>query len=1654
MRQFDWVEPEKWWTQGFTLSIPGMGDQEILARADTSPPPPQMPGINFVALSKENWHIGCLGATANGEAGEAFIAVGPDGTRYWLDHLSYRIARGMTILRKRGQMMVTRVEDRFGNFLTYSYDGDRLSRIDASDGRRVTFNYVGDRPRISQVVVVAGGATRTWSYSYTTDVAGATLNRVGLPDGTAWNYALQGLAFNVQTTPAYGSCADPIFADGTKVKSGTISAPSGLNGYFEATPTTHGRSAVPRVCDATPVNSGYLLITRYYNNLALTRKDITGAMLGTQRWTYRYPVATASWQSECGAGCGTTTYSDVIDPSGNTTRYVFSNKFDATEGKPVRTEYYAGVDSGSPLKIESFTYADPAQGPWPANYGYNWGNFLNDAKAMSVAPMARQTIVQDGDTYSSEVLSFDAFARPLQTRRFNSMGATVTDERSYYDNYAIWVLGLPLQSKNLTTGEVVSSNTYNTTNATLTDRYQFGQHVMSYAFNAQGQLASFTDGNNHTTTLQNYKRGIPQLVGYADGTSQSLVVDDFGQISSITNQNGARTSYWYDGMGRITDIAYPTGNVAWAPKHFRYDYVTTAERGIGGAHWRRVVSQGNKSQLTYFDAMLRPILSGTYRDNDGAMHVSSRTDYDWQGRKTFVSYPVNGAPDMIAIGAGVLTSYDVLGRPAQSIQHSEQGNLVSTTRYLSGARKQVTDPKGNITTTSFQVFDQPSYDNVIRVDAPEGVVQVIERDIYGNPLSIAQGGITKRMYYDAYHRLCRTSEPESGSEVMDYDASNNVTWSATGLTIADGGSDGCGRASVATAARTVRGYDAMNRITSMVYPGGTDSSSFTYDALGNPATATSGLASWTFGRNELGLLTAEVLSVDGYQWALGYGYDTNGVLSTIRYPDEKIVSFAPDALGRPTQVGAYASGVAYSPDGDLASFNMGNGASYLAQKNLRNLISNFSYGTASSVLVSEDFSYDANANVSKISDLTNNGQRTKVMSYDGLNRLTSATASNLWGTESYTYDTLNNIRSLTNSAGTNTYNYDLNNLLTTVTNGGATVHSFQYDPRGNTINKNNVALTFDQANRLTAIAGHGAYLYDAAGRRVKKQSTIDNKTTYYAYNSAGQLMWEYEPAADIGTDYMYLGKKLVASARVDMAALRPSQVNVTLTLLGAPTMSSDGTTVTVNVDIANNGTARLTSSGRLPVHLSARMFNAAGVDTGIAAPRSTIPDILPGGHAAVTLKIPATSFVGKEYVLNVNLVQEGINWFDSWGTKAIQLGPYSPCAFASTYLCNTEFNFKPNEARVALTVIGSPTLSSDGQTFVASVDVANNGTAVLSTRGSKPQRLGTHFASGNQTITLNDLTRVSLPDIAPGTHVVLTVPVPTAGAFGANRLVQYEIVQEGVAWFRDFGILPISVGPYGVLTSPTSSSDGNFTVQWTAVPGATKYVLQEQISGGAWTNVQSSAATSWSTSGRANGTYVYRVQFCGSAGCSAAELTTTTTVTLTTPPSAAPTITGSGTSNTGAFTIGWSTVPGATTYALWESVNSAPGTLVQQNASGQWNTTGRGNGMYYYQVQGCNVAGCGPKSALATVTVSLVPATPSGSIQYTFKGKVDQYTAEWDAVAGATRYEVQRVETSTLVYSGPDLSFFLEGGASPYTMVYNYRLRACNDGGCSAWLTF
>jgi hypothetical protein len=68
----------------------------------------------------------------------------------------------------------------------------------------------------------------------------------------------------------------------------------------------------------------------------------------------------------------------------------------------------------------------------------------------------------------------------------------------------------------------------------------------------------------------------------------------------------------------------------------------------------------------------------------------------------------------------------------------------------------------------------------------------------------------------------------------------------------------------------------------------------------------------------------------------------------------------------------------------------------------------------------------------------------------------------------------------------------------------------------------------------------------------------------------------------------------------------------------------------------------------------------------------------------------------------------------------------------------------------------------------------------------------------------------------------------------------------------------------------TTDTDGNYTVSWSSVSGATSYTLEEDTSSSfsSPTVVHSGADTSKYITGKSNGTYYYRVNVCNACGCS------------------------------------------------------------------------------------------------------------------------------------------------------------------------------------------
>jgi RHS repeat-associated protein len=695
-----------------------------------------------------------------------------------------------------------------------------------------------------------------------------------------------------------------------------------------------------------------------------------------------------------------------------------------------------------------------------------------------------------------------------------------------------WVLGQVKQvDTQLPTAKTVSQTVFNAS-ALPQDRYAFGLKVMSYTWNAQGQLATFKDGLNRTTTLANYTLGIPQLITFADTKTQSIGVSTFGEVSGITDENGATTNYQYDSLSRLRQTDYPAADVVtWTP--------TINEYFVGGANVLRSTT-GRKRTTSTLDSFWRPSLTEEM-DTTTGIAMYSLKGYDYSGRVTFESYPSTNNAET----AGINSTYDALGRLFR--RTTVDGVLLEQIDYLSGNRKQVTDADGRITTITYQAFDSPSYSNPLQIIAPESRTTVYLLDVYGKPLSATQSGAwsggsvsaTRSWFYDTNQRLCRMTEPETASTIYGYDAASQVTWELKGQS---------GTACVTTKPSTATSftYDTRGRKTKDDYTGTADDVTYTYDFAGNLKTVVNPNATWTYTYNKRNFIETEQAVVGTKTFVIDPLYDTLGNLTQKTLPDGTVISYAPDAWGRSTQVGTYAIGVQYYPTGLVSSYTLGNGMTY--SQSLDSRLRPYVQETTRAGVPFQRFvyGYTPAGDINSVSEAVDSVD-TATFTYDGLHRV--STANGLWGAYTYAYDPLDNIRSRSGpSALTYTYN-STSNRLTNVA-GGAT-RTYSYNANGEITGDGTRTFTLNTLGQVKQIGSIATYAFDGNGKRIK--TTKGSVSEYALYERSGALV--YSEVGTTKTSFVGLAGRALVELKNVSGTITPTYLHPDW--LGSPRKASN-----------------------------------------------------------------------------------------------------------------------------------------------------------------------------------------------------------------------------------------------------------------------------------------------------------------------------------------------------------------------------------------------------------------------------------------------------------------------------------------------------------------
>jgi len=239
----------------------------------------------------------------------------------------------------------------------------------------------------------------------------------------------------------------------------------------------------------------------------------------------------------------------------------------------------------------------------------------------------------------------------------------------------------------------------------------------------------------------------------------------------------------------------------------------------------------------------------------------------------------------------------------------------------------------------------------------------------------------------------------------------------------------------------------------------------------------------------------------------------------------------------------------------------------------------------------------------------------------------------------------------------------------------------------------------------------------------------------------------------------------------------------------------------------------------------------------------------------------------------------------------------------------------------------------------------------------------------------------------------------------------------------------------------------------------TSYLVERAISGGSYTQIASLAAgtTSFQNTAATPGTtYNYRVRASNSGGFSAYSAVATV-VTPVAPPAAPTSLAATAVSST-QVNLSWvDTASNETSYLVERALSGGSYTQIATLAAGATvfqDTTATQLTSYDYRVRAANSAGFSAYSAVATVTTPMTPpAAPSGLTATAVSPT--QVNLTWvDNASNETSYLVERAISggsyTQLASLAADTTSFQNTAATPGT-TYNYRVRASNSGGFSAY---
>ncbi len=685
---------------------------------------------------------------------------------------------------------------------------------------------------------------------------------------------------------------------------------------------------------------------------------------------------------------------------------------------------------------------------------------------------------------------------------------------------------------------------------------QDGERTITYGYNENGRLSSCTIGEKGTEYYTYGENGRISTITDIRGYTTSYQYDSRGNTIKTIDGSGAETSYEYDQMNRVTGVVLPNGGrISYT--YNQYNSITSETDPLGNTTTYTYDTLGRCTGVTLADGTSYTygydatgnITSVTYPDGTSIYY-----EYNSSGNCTGVTYPD---------GTKETYTYDSAGRITSATDTA--GVVTRYTYEGTGKLDTIELPDGQVFTPTYGTGNQQSMITSVAYGQDASVTYSYDNRGQVTTVTDATGSATS-YHYGIWGELLETEDALGNKTTYTYDVAGNCT----GVTYPDGSGvsytyDAMSRPLTASTKvtdiltgeeRTVAvsyTYDSMGNIVTYTDAEGnktyyeydlncqlikvTDSqgvvqAEYTYDSLGRilqEKTTDGIIKKYTYNVPE-GIIKMSLITPTGEEKEYVYTYDNMGRLQTVTDPTGVTTSQTYTESGDlESIVYPQGGGITYGYDeyGRLVEEKLSIGTTYTYEYNAESNVAAYTNGRGQETTYTYDkagritgytdelgtvtYSYDANGNVVKITEINTEGEtKTIQRTYDCMNRVATYTDYN-GKTVKYGYDELGNIVSLTYAGGEIVrYSYTDNGLLEAVVDGEGYKTSYTYDSSGRLLTTENPdgteeTNTYDSQGRLasTTLEASGEELY----------------TISYTYDQWGNILTiscEGEGAEDAG----------------------------------------------------------------------------------------------------------------------------------------------------------------------------------------------------------------------------------------------------------------------------------------------------------------------------------------------------------------------------------------------------------------------------------------------------------------------------------------------------------------------------------------------------------